>query len=61
MYRDGGWFSKLILNTGYELHSVHETLTGLTAHLSLAGPACNAFGLDVTDLTLVVDYDSDSR
>ena len=53
--------SKSWFYVGYTMQSVQETSTGLTARLSLAGPACNAFGLDVADLTLVVDHDSDSR
>ena len=40
---------------------LQETKTGLTAHLDLAGPACNAFGYDVANLTLQVTYDSDTR
>ncbi|KIP03529.1 glycoside hydrolase family 31 protein [Phlebiopsis gigantea 11061_1 CR5-6] len=47
--------------TGYVVSSVQETKTGLIARLSLAGPSCNAFGLDVEDLALEVDYESDSR
>ncbi|OBZ71666.1 Alpha-glucosidase [Grifola frondosa] len=46
---------------GYTLSSVKETNTGLAAHLSLAGTACNAFGQDITDLTVQVTYESDSR
>ncbi|GJE89250.1 glycoside hydrolase family 31 protein [Phanerochaete sordida] len=57
--------SELSLNVsscpGYALSALHETKTGLTAQLTLAGPACNAFGRDVANLTLEVTYDSDTR
>ncbi|KAI0830858.1 glycosyl hydrolases family 31-domain-containing protein [Trametes gibbosa] len=46
---------------GYKLTALHETKTGLTAKLNLAGPACNAFGRDVTSLTLEVNYDTQTR
>ncbi|KAI0778948.1 glycosyl hydrolases family 31-domain-containing protein [Trametes elegans] len=46
---------------GYELSGLRETDTGLTAHLNLAGPACNAFGHDVANLTLEVTYDTQTR
>jgi hypothetical protein len=43
---------------GYAATNVHTTATGLTADLSLAGPACNVYGNDVKDLRLLVNYDS---
>ncbi|KAF7333723.1 Glycoside hydrolase family 31 protein [Mycena venus] len=46
---------------GYSLHSLSETDAGLTAQLSLAGPACNAFGIDITDLTIEVKYETETR
>ncbi|KAI8981316.1 glycosyl hydrolases family 31-domain-containing protein [Trametes punicea] len=46
---------------GYILSGLHETKTGLTAKLDLAGPACNAFGHDVANLTLEVTYDTQTR
>ena len=46
---------------GYTLSALRETRRGLTAELNLAGPACNAFGRDVTNLTLEVTYDTESR
>ncbi|EJF67386.1 hypothetical protein DICSQDRAFT_151660 [Dichomitus squalens LYAD-421 SS1] len=46
---------------GYTLSSLHETKAGLTAALSLAGPACNAFGHDIANLTLEVTYDTQTR
>ena len=46
---------------GYELQSLIETDAGLTAHLRLAGPACNAFGTDVDSLTVQVTYETQSR
>ncbi|THU98209.1 hypothetical protein K435DRAFT_885246 [Dendrothele bispora CBS 962.96] len=46
---------------GYELQSLEENLFGLTAKLSLAGPACNAFGIDISNLTIEVTYETTSR
>lgn len=46
---------------GYALHGLQERTNGLTAQLTLAGPACNAFGHDVANLTLDVTYDSTTR
>ncbi|KAJ7861406.1 glycosyl hydrolases family 31-domain-containing protein [Mycena olivaceomarginata] len=46
---------------GYSLHSLSETDDGLTARLNLAGPACNAFGVDVEDLTIEVKYETETR
>ncbi|OJT04578.1 Alpha-glucosidase [Trametes pubescens] len=46
---------------GYTLSALQQTKTGLTAKLNLAGPACNAFGHDVANLTLEVAYDTETR
>ncbi|PCH40075.1 glycoside hydrolase family 31 protein [Wolfiporia cocos MD-104 SS10] len=46
---------------GYTLTSLTETRTGLSAFLSLAGPACNAYGNDISDLTLEVTYEENQR
>ncbi|KIM36315.1 glycoside hydrolase family 31 protein [Hebeloma cylindrosporum] len=46
---------------GYALNSLQESDTGLTARLSLFGPACNAFGMDVPSLAIEVTYESNSR
>ncbi|PCH40069.1 glycoside hydrolase family 31 protein [Wolfiporia cocos MD-104 SS10] len=46
---------------GYTLTSLAETEAGLTAHLSLAGPACNAYGNDIGNLTLQVTYETNQR
>lgn len=51
----------LNLHLGYGLRSLQETRNGLTARLNLAGSPCNAYGLDIQDLTLEVNYDSDTR
>ena len=51
----------LALYIGYTLSSLQETSTGLTAQLTLAGDACNAFGTDIADLTLQVTYDTNER
>jgi alpha-glucosidase len=32
--------------------------TGLSADLSLAGPACNTYGKDIENLRLTVSYDT---
>lgn len=49
------------LTPGYTLRSIKQTNTGLTASLSLAGPACNAFGQDIANLTIQVTYETSSR
>ncbi|TKA74673.1 hypothetical protein B0A55_04709 [Friedmanniomyces simplex] len=46
---------------GYTAANVQETTTGLTADLTLAGQGCNAYGNDVKDLTLSVQYQSQER
>ncbi|RDX45018.1 hypothetical protein OH76DRAFT_1024258 [Lentinus brumalis] len=67
-----GWFKRTVdevatpsLNVsscpGYALSSLNETKNGLRAHLSLAGPACNAFGHDIPDLTIEVTYETQTR
>jgi alpha-glucosidase len=54
-------FVVLIFGAGYTLSSVNETSSGLTAQLTLAGAACNAFGSDVQNLTIAVAYESNTR
>ncbi|KAI0757718.1 glycosyl hydrolases family 31-domain-containing protein [Daedaleopsis nitida] len=46
---------------GYILSSLSETKNGLTAQLSMAGQACNAFGHDIVNLTLEVTYETKER
>ncbi|KAJ7468125.1 glycosyl hydrolases family 31-domain-containing protein [Mycena latifolia] len=46
---------------GYTLRDLSETQNGLTAKLDLAGPACNAFGADIANLTIQVAYETQSR
>ncbi|KAJ7200405.1 glycoside hydrolase family 31 protein [Mycena pura] len=46
---------------GYALSGVATTENGFSAKLRLAGPACDAFGQDVTGLTLQVTYETQSR
>ncbi|RPD56306.1 hypothetical protein L226DRAFT_469159 [Lentinus tigrinus ALCF2SS1-7] len=46
---------------GYTLSSVDETKNGLRAQLDLAGPACNAFGHDISNLTIEVTYETKTR
>jgi hypothetical protein len=43
---------------GYSASNIVNTDTGLTAKLTLAGPACNVYGKDVQSLYLAVNYDS---
>lgn len=43
---------------GYSAGNVQTTNTGLTADLSLAGPACNSYGSDISALKLSVNYDT---
>ena len=43
---------------GYTASNVATTGTGLTADLSLAGAACNAYGRDIENLRLLVNYDT---
>ncbi|KAJ8583907.1 hypothetical protein M405DRAFT_827759 [Rhizopogon salebrosus TDB-379] len=45
---------------GYALGSLQESDIGLTAQLTLAGPACNAYGLDISYLSIEVTYQSQS-
>ena len=43
---------------GYTASNVKTTSSGLTADLSLAGTACNAYGDDLKQLTLEVVYET---
>ncbi|OAL39850.1 hypothetical protein AYO20_00762 [Fonsecaea nubica] len=46
---------------GYTASQVSTSSTGLTAHLTLAGTACNVYGTDIHDLDLSVEYQTSSR
>lgn len=46
---------------GYTASNVQESSTGVTASLTLAGSACNAYGNDIVDLVLSVEYQSQER
>ncbi|KAJ3569944.1 hypothetical protein NPX13_g5907 [Xylaria arbuscula] len=46
---------------GYTASDVVESDGKLTADLSLAGTACDVYGTDLTDLKLLVEYQTDSR
>jgi alpha-glucosidase len=46
---------------GYNASGVKTSSTGLTAHLTLSGPACNVYGTDIHDLDLTVEYQTDAR
>lgn len=43
---------------GYSASNIQQTANGLTADLTLAGEACNAYGTDLPNLTLTVEYQS---
>lgn len=43
---------------GYNASNVKTSSSGLTADLSLAGPACNVYGGDMISLTLEVVYET---
>lgn len=46
---------------GYTASNVQESSYGVKADLTLAGQACNAYGNDIRDLTLDVQYQSKER
>lgn len=46
---------------GYTASNVQSTATSLSADLTLAGPACNAYGDDLENLTLTVTYETATR
>lgn len=46
---------------GYSATSVRTTKNGFTANLKLDGPACNAYGQDIEDLTLKATYETNNR
>ena len=46
---------------GYRASNVRNNNHGFTADLTLAGQPCNAFGTDIKDLSLVVDYQAKER
>lgn len=50
--------SSLELCPGYKASNVKTSDTGLTADLTLAGPACNIYGTDLKNLILEVSYDT---
>ncbi|EMF07989.1 glycoside hydrolase family 31 protein [Sphaerulina musiva SO2202] len=46
---------------GYRASGITTTANGLTAQLTLAGTPCNIYGNDIEDLTLTVEYQTDTR
>ncbi|KAF2166997.1 glycoside hydrolase family 31 protein [Zasmidium cellare ATCC 36951] len=46
---------------GYKGSNVKESDGGVTADLTLAGPACNTYGNDIHDLLLQVEYQAKER
>ncbi|RSL69659.1 hypothetical protein CEP54_002139 [Fusarium duplospermum] len=46
---------------GYSASNIEETADGLTADLTLLGEPCNVYGIDASELKLVVEYQTDKR
>ncbi|RMZ81934.1 hypothetical protein DV736_g6646, partial [Chaetothyriales sp. CBS 134916] len=46
---------------GYLASHVQTSSTGLSAHLTLAGSPCYAYGTDIQDLNLTVEYQTNQR
>jgi alpha-glucosidase len=46
---------------GYKASNVKQSGATLTADLTLAGAACNAYGIDIENLSLEVTYDTGWR
>lgn len=46
---------------GYIASGVKESVSGLTADLTLAGPACNVYGNEIQHLRLTVEYQAEDR
>jgi alpha-glucosidase len=59
--RDAPSHDLLAACPGYSASNVKTTATGLTADLTLAGPACNMYGDDLQHLTLDVTYETPTR
>jgi hypothetical protein len=53
-----GEVSPTVFCPGYTASNVKYTENGITAHLSLAGPACDEYGDDLNDLRLTIDYET---
>ncbi|SMR62958.1 unnamed protein product [Zymoseptoria tritici ST99CH_3D1] len=49
------------VSPGYSASNVEMTAFGLTADLTLAGPATNTYGNDIENLKLTVNYDTEKR
>ncbi|KAG9719367.1 hypothetical protein KCU73_g14822, partial [Aureobasidium melanogenum] len=43
---------------GYKATNVQQTSQGLTADLTLAGPACNTYGQDIENLKLEITQET---
>ena len=46
---------------GYAASNVTQAGSSLTADLTLAGTACNAYGIDLKDLKLLVEYQTGKK
>lgn len=44
--------------SGYNATDISTTEASLSARLTLAGDGCNVFGLDISTLALVVEYET---
>ena len=53
-------FPPIIVCLGYSLSNLQKTDRGLTRSLTLSGPACDVYGRDYTNLTLMVCYDTET-
>ncbi|KAI0816891.1 glycosyl hydrolases family 31-domain-containing protein [Trametes gibbosa] len=58
---DGGPSLNASSCPGYEVVSQKEGRQGLSIQLALAGPACDAFGHDIANLTVEVTYETITR
>ncbi|KAK5994888.1 putative alpha/beta-glucosidase agdC [Cladobotryum mycophilum] len=59
--RDAQFDDKLAKCPGYKASNIKVGISGLTADLTLAGAACDAYGQDLKDLVLQVTYENDNR
>jgi alpha-glucosidase len=55
------WDKDIASCPGYIATNAEETESGFYADLSLAGEACNAYGIDLPELRLEVEYQTDAR
>jgi hypothetical protein len=51
-------FFSILTYAGYTASNIQYTGNGITADLTLARPTCDAYGDDLKDLRLAVDYET---